>query len=127
MSSMERPISGPALSVVLGDEMRIVREQLGSSRRIGRTLVKDGPLRVTLVGLAAGGSLRPHKADGPISLHVLEGTVLLEIDEERWTLPTGSLLALDAGIMHTVSAPAGGIFLLTVVACGQAATLAADA
>jgi quercetin dioxygenase-like cupin family protein len=116
MSPMHRPISGPALSFALDDELRILREQLGTSRRVGRTLVKDGALRVTLVGLSAGGTLRPHKAEGPITLHVLEGAIELEAEGERWTLPAGTLFALGAGITHAVSAPAGGAFLLTVVA-----------
>jgi quercetin dioxygenase-like cupin family protein len=114
MSPVQRSITG-TLRLSLQDEIRIVRDQLRTTgERTARTLVKHGPLRTTLVGLAAGGTLKSHKADGPITVQVLEGTVEFEADGERWTLPTGSLLALESGITHSVSAPDGGVFLLTV-------------
>ena len=117
MSPVRHTITGSALSFSLEHELQIIREQLGSaSARIGRTLVKDGPLRVTLVGLNAGGMLRPHKAEGPITVHVIEGEIEFEVEDKSWTLPTGTLFALDAGIPHSVSTRDGGVFLLTVVA-----------
>lgn len=116
MSPVRHTITGSALSFSLEEELQIIREQLGSAAaRIGRTLVKDGPLRVTLVGLNAGGTLSPHKAEGPITVHVIDGEIEFEAEDKLWTLPTGTLFALDAGITHSVSAKKGGIFLLTVV------------
>jgi quercetin dioxygenase-like cupin family protein len=116
MSPVRHPINGRALSFVLDDELRILRQQLEAAPgRLGRTIVKVGALRATLVGLTPGGALRPHKADGPITLHVLEGTIELEAEGRAWTLAAGTLFALDAGIVHAVTAPQGGIFLLTLV------------
>ncbi|HEY0971950.1 MAG TPA: cupin domain-containing protein [Gemmatimonadales bacterium] len=116
MSPVQRPISGPALSFALADELRIIHEQLATTSRTARTLVKNGPLRATLIGLAAGGELASHRAEGPITLHVLEGTLELEAEGSSYELPTGSLLALDAGIVHAVRSRDGGVFLLTVSA-----------
>jgi quercetin dioxygenase-like cupin family protein len=114
VSPVQRTITG-TLELSLQDEIRIVRDQLRTTgERTARTLVKHGPLRTTLVGLAPGGTLASHKADGPITVQVLEGTVEFEADGQRWTLYTGSLLALESGITHSVSAPEGGVFLLTV-------------
>lgn len=115
MSPVQHPVSGTALTFVLEHELQIVREQLATSARIGRTLVKNGSLRATLVGLAAGGGMAAHKADGPITVQVLEGTVEFKADGKEWTLATGALIALEGGIVHSVHAPDGGIFLLTVV------------
>jgi quercetin dioxygenase-like cupin family protein len=117
MSPVRHTISAPALSFSLEEEMETIRAQLGSaSERVARTLVKDGPLRVTLVGLNADGMLKPHKADGPITVHVIEGEIEFEAEGKTWALPKGALLALDGGITHSVSTKEGGIFLLTVVA-----------
>src|SRR5438094_6783455 len=59
MSSIQHRVSGRALSFSLEDEMRKVRQELTSaSARIARTLVKDGPLTVTLVAVRSGGGLR---------------------------------------------------------------------
>ncbi|HEU4629981.1 MAG TPA: cupin domain-containing protein [Gemmatimonadaceae bacterium] len=116
MSPVQHPVSGPALAFSLADELRTLHEELArTERRIGRTLVKDGPLRVTLVGLRAGGELRPHRAAGPITVQVLEGEVEFEAEGKRWPLATGTLLALEAGITHAVRSAGGGVFLLTVV------------
>jgi quercetin dioxygenase-like cupin family protein len=114
MSPVQHPISGPSLALDLAEELRVVHEQLATTSRTARTLVKNGALRVTLMGIAAGGALAAHSADGPITVHVLEGTIEFEADGKTWMLPAGSLFALDAGIVHSVRAPQGGVFLLTV-------------
>jgi quercetin dioxygenase-like cupin family protein len=125
MSPASHPVRGRALSFVLEDEMRIVREQLGTRPgRVGRTLVKAGTLSAALVGMSAGGALRPHRAEGPITLHVLEGAVELEAEGTSWSLPAGTLFALEGGIVHAVTSATGGIFLLTLA---MAATAQADA
>lgn len=116
MSPVQHPVSGRSLTFSLADEMRAVRAELaGGHERSGRTLVKEGALRLTLVGLVAGGTIQPHKTDGPISVHVLDGEIVFEADGTPHTLGTGSLFVLDAGVLHTVRSPRGGIFLLTVV------------
>lgn len=126
MSPVQHPVHGPVLFFSLADELRTVRDELATRTRTARTLVKDGPLRATLVGLAAGGELRPHHAEGPITVHVLEGEVEFEADGRRWPLAVGTLLALDAGVVHGARSANGGVFLLTV-AHGVAAAPAPDA
>ncbi len=84
--------------------------------QIARTLVKEGPLRLTLVGLGPGANIRPHQADAPITIHVLEGEILLEAGGNIQRLNHGSLAALDSGVRHAVSAPKGAFFLLTLTA-----------
>lgn len=116
MSPVQHPVSGSELTFSLADEIRTVREELASGHeRSGRTLVKEGGLRLTLVGVKAGGTIQPHKADGPISVQVLDGEIEFEAQGKRHTLATGSLLVLDSQVQHSVRSPRGGIFLLTVV------------
>lgn len=116
MSPVQRPLSGSPLSFRLEEELRTVRAQLADGSRSARTLVKNGPLRATLIGLAPGGSLASHSADGPITVHVLDGAIEFEAEGSRWPLPVGTLFSLDAGVVHAVHAPQGGIFLLTMAA-----------
>jgi len=131
MSPVQHPVTGHVLVFSLADEMRAVRDALGTAReRVGRTLVKDGPLRVTLVAVGAGGGLEAHRAEGPISVHVLEGEIAFEAEGRTWTLGPGDLLALDRGIPHAVRSERGGVFLLTVVlptGAGSGAQQSADA
>ncbi len=117
MSPVQRDITGATLLFSLSEEMDILRAELEvAGERIGRTLLKNGPLRATLVGLKPGGSLRTHRADGPITVHVLEGSVDFEVKGTLWPLPTGALFSVEGGLPHSVTSVDGGIFLLTVVA-----------
>lgn len=116
MSPVQHPVSGPELMFSLADELRAVREELDAGReRSGRTLVKEGGLRLTLVGVKAGGTIAPHKADGPISVQVLEGEIEFEAHGKSHSLGMGSLFVLDSQVPHSVRSARGGIFLLTMV------------
>jgi len=116
MSPVQHRVSGAALSFSLETELRLVRDELARApARVGRTLVKDGPLRVTLVGLRPDHSLQEHRSSGPITIHVLEGAVDVRADGTTWPLDAGMLLALDGGVAHSVTSTKGGVFLLTVM------------
>ena len=115
MSPADHPVSGSTLVFSLADALHALRAELAASgARTARTLVKEGPLRITLVGIKPGGELRTHHADGPISVHVLDGEVEFHAGGETWILAVGSLLSLPARVEHAVRSPNGGIFLLTV-------------
>ena len=108
MSPVQHPISGRSLSFVLADEMKLVADELQRMpARVGRTLVKDGRLRVTLVGVKAGQGLPEHV--------VLEGAMDVQAVGRTWPLGSGGLLALDGGVTHSVTSRDGAIFLLTVM------------
>ena len=116
MSPVRHDVSGPMLSFSLEEELALVRAQLAGSTRSARTLVKEGALRVSLVGLAAGGTIAEHKADGPITVHVLEGDIVLDARNGSHVLGAGMLVALEADVPHAVRSTNGGVFLLTVIA-----------
>lgn len=117
MSPVHRALSSPVLTFDLSDEMRIVRSELDAGRsRVARTLVKEGPLRFTLIGVRAGGGMHEHVADGPILIHALAGEIIVRADGEARTLPSGAVMAIDAGVRHDVSSNEGGLFLLTLAA-----------
>lgn len=116
MSPVQHTITGAVLSFSLEEELRALRDELARApARIGRTLVKDGPLRVTLVGVRADRGMHEHRSAGPVTIHVLEGAVDVEAGAKSWPLGAGMLLALDAGVPHSVTSDQGGIFLLTVM------------
>lgn len=117
MPRIRRSLSGRALHFRLREGQRsehIDERLLAKAGRSARTLVKEGPLRVTLVALGPGGELREHRADGPITVHVLSGQIRFRTGGEAWTLEAGDLLSLGAGVPHAVESAPGGEFLLTV-------------
>ena len=117
MSPVHRTLAGAVLAFDLIEEMRVVRAELDAGHsRIARTLVKVGPLRLTLIGVGSGGGMHEHVAEGPITIHALEGTIAVHAGGETRTLAAGGLMALDGGVRHDVSSNDGGLFLLTLIA-----------
>lgn len=116
MSSLDRPLAGGVLIYDLVAEHDAVLDAsiLGRTGKNGRTLVKDHGLRVTLVTVAPGGAIAEHTAEGPISIQVTEGEVLLEVGSDVHHLGSGTFVSLAPGVAHGVSSQAGGTFLLTV-------------
>lgn len=95
---------------------RTRRERRDSHDRAARVLVRNGPLRVTLVTLVPGGHIAPHRAPGPITVHTVAGSIEFETEGRVIALRTGEMLALDAYVDHAVRSTEGGSFLLTMAA-----------
>ncbi len=116
MSSMDRTIVGEVLVRHLTrDELMIDPVLLARSGRSGRTLVKEGSLRLTIMAIAAGGDMPTHSTDGPVTIHVLDGDIVVEAQGNEYPLGIGELVALAPGVEHSVRSGSGGVFLLTVV------------
>ena len=116
MPSIRRPLAGDVLLFDLEQERRRTSDQaiLQRSGRNARTLVKDGPLRLTLVTLAPGGELAEHQAEGPIAIQPIEGSIRFTAEGVTHELELGEMLTAGPGIRHTVSSRDGATFLLTV-------------
>lgn len=112
MSSIDRPLSGAVRVFDLGAEAEVAEAPAGG--RGARTLLKEGPLRLTLVRVSAGGAIPEHHADGPIAVQALEGTLEFVAAGETHVLEPGRLLTLGAGVPHSVRSAGGALFLLTV-------------
>lgn len=117
MSSIERALAGDALLFELKDERTHVMDAklLEEHGRNARTLVKEAALRITMIALAPGGSIEPHRAAGPISVQVLEGAVRFTAAGKEYSLSPGQVLVVAEGVEHEVRSDGGGLFLLTVV------------
>jgi quercetin dioxygenase-like cupin family protein len=116
MSSMHRTIEGTVLvNHLTQDEMMIDQALVAQHGRSARTLVKEGPLRVTIIGLAANGVLPKHSANGPITAQLLEGDITFEVAGKEYPLQMRDLLVVAAKVDHAARSKAGGVFLLTVV------------
>lgn len=114
---MDRPLAGTALLFRLGSDDYsewVDQELLTRSGRTARTLIKDGPLRVTLISLSSGEGLAEHTADGPITVQVLKGDLRFRSANEEWRLGERDLLSFGAGIPHSVVSDGGCVFILTI-------------
>jgi quercetin dioxygenase-like cupin family protein len=84
-------------------------------------LVRTERLRVMLIALRAGAALSSHRADGPITVQVIEGRIRFSAESQTVTLAEGQLLSLQAGLPHAVEAAEESVFLLTVAPTPPAA------
>ena len=111
-----RRLSAGMLTFILGAEDDTLREFAESSKigRAGKTLVKQGPLRITLVALKKGTALPSHQVAGPVSIQTLRGCLRLTTDKGDVDIPAGGLVTLAAGIAHTAEAHDDCAILITV-------------
>lgn len=116
MSSMQRTVEGEVLLHHLTqDQYLLDPELLARTGRTARTLVKEGPLRLTMMAIAAGSELPEHSTDGPVTIHVLEGSAVFSALDTEYNMSAGDILALAPGVRHAARSTEGCRFLLTVI------------
>ncbi len=98
MSTFDRTLAADVNMFRLGEEREHANDAsiLERTGRNARTLVKDGVLRVTLIVLAPGGDMPEHQAVGPITVHVLSGSMRFSADGLERDMKAGDLLTIGA-------------------------------
>ena len=71
-------------------------------------------MRIVLIGLHKGAEMIKHKAEGIISVQVLEGHVKFNTDTQSVELGKGQMLTLHQRIPHSIIALKETVFLLTL-------------
>ena len=92
--------------------LRAARET--NAGRAAETLVKEGPLRLTILGFTAGSLMRDHRAHEPASLEVIDGLVTVRTADGAEDLRSGEALVLAAQVTHSVLAKTDAVVLLTI-------------
>lgn len=118
-----RRLSAPVLAFSLQREAEDLARKaaLASAGRAAQTLMKDGAVRLTLVGLKDGTVIAQHSAPGPITIHTIVGSLRITAGGNATTVPAGSLIAVEGRLEHDVAATADSAFLLTLVMPDDAA------
>ncbi len=79
-----------------------------------KILAKADDLRIVLIAMDAGATMKEHHADGTTSIQVLRGILCLHIEDKTQHLQTGQVLTLTPGIKHDLEALDDSAFLLTI-------------
>ena len=113
---VQRPLAGDSLRFNLSEEIQRAVDPTALERtgRSGRTLVKDGPLRIALIVLAPGGAIPEHRTDGHVSVQVLRGDPRIRFNGAYYDLQAGDLITIGGGVPHDVASTGGADLLLTV-------------
>ncbi|HEX9408961.1 MAG TPA: hypothetical protein VGA23_04855 [Methylomirabilota bacterium] len=75
---------------------------------------KEPALRVVLILLAKGHKISEHQAAGPLTLHILSGSVAFRTGDRMDMLGSGELIVLESAIEHEVEALEETACLLTL-------------
>lgn len=115
--TQQHQLGGDALVLDLKEQVDAVIEEARQSNvgHAARTLAKDGPLRLTIIGFKAGATLSDHKAGGPVSIQVLRGSIDVNVAERSERLAEARTLVLGPGVEHSLVAGSEAVILLTVV------------
>jgi quercetin dioxygenase-like cupin family protein len=78
------------------------------------TIFKSNTMRIVLMGLHQNAELKPHKANGVISVQVLEGKLNFTTGQQTYEVEKGQMIALPENRTHSVVALKETFFLLTL-------------
>ncbi len=102
----------------IGEELEKLKHAPSWEREAGRSseaIVKYAEFRIVLVRMKPGSYMSHHRAEGPISVHVILGKVRIHLpDDQMEDLAYGDLLTLERGLEHDVEALEESAFLLTI-------------
>lgn len=115
-----RRLKADVMQFSVQEEMlQLVQRVAGNkSKRTAKTLVKEGPLRVLVVALDAGGKLEEDAVDGPFSVQCLMGRVTAHVAGTDKELRAGDLLVVDTGVTHDIEAKESAALLITITRAG---------
>jgi len=78
------------------------------------TLFRRGVLTHVAFSFDADGHLAEHSAEGLVTIHVLEGRLVVTAEGDSHDMKPGDVLILDTGVPHDVRALEPSAMLLTV-------------
>ena len=112
----DRIMDASLVTMDLGSFTEQIRNEQAwkESDRNAITVFKTNGMRIVLIALHKDAEMAKHKADGMISVQVLEGQILFTTEEQSVKLGKGEMLALHENVPHSVLAKEETIFLLTL-------------
>jgi quercetin dioxygenase-like cupin family protein len=116
LSSIERALTGANLTFDLARQVAELRDDESYRRtgRVGRTLVKEGPLRLTLTVIAEGVDVGTHHAVSPVTFQPLEGRLRYRVGDAEYQVGKGEILFFGPGHAKDIRAVEDTAFLLTI-------------
>jgi quercetin dioxygenase-like cupin family protein len=82
------------------------------SDRNGITAYKSGAHTLVLTGLHKDAIIKDNTVKGFLTLQVIEGSIILWIDDEEMTMEDRGIVCIHPGIRHTIKAETDALILL---------------
>lgn len=112
----DRPLNAALVEMNLNQFIDQIKSETtwAESDRNSITLFKSHSMRIVLMGLHEQAELKTHKANGIISVQVIEGKINFNTEQQEVTMEKGQMIALQENILHSVKAKTDSFFLLTL-------------
>ena len=81
---------------------------------LGKTLLRATDMRLVLLILDRGVRIPDHLAQGSLTIHTLQGHVIVTLLDSSFDLVAGQLLTIEPGVSHTMVASEDSAVLLTL-------------
>jgi quercetin dioxygenase-like cupin family protein len=113
----DRPAVAPLVHVRIAEQVEQLKQESTwpASGRNAITLTKEPALRLVLMLFGKGTKLHEHQAAGPLTLHVLSGSVSFRTPDRVEQVRSGELIVLESAVEHDVEALEESACLLTLV------------
>jgi quercetin dioxygenase-like cupin family protein len=107
-------VQSAAFDVV--DIAREIRAEAAYGRdgHSARTLIREVDLRIVLLVMKAGSTMKEHHVSETASIYAMAGHVRLHLPNRVAELPSGTLLVLEPSLPHDVQALEDSALLLTI-------------
>ena len=117
----DRPVESHLRHLQLREQVERLRQEptWRTSGRNAITLAKEPELRVVLMLLGRGTKISEHQAAGPLTFHVLSGSVTFRAGARGERLGSGELMVLESAVAHEVEALEESACLLTLAGASQ--------
>lgn len=111
-----RVLNAPLVEINLYNLISKIKDETtwADSDRNSITIFKSETMRIVLIGLHENAELKPHKANGVISVQVVEGKINFVTEQKTSLIEKGQMIALQENITHSVLALTEAFFLLTL-------------
>ena len=119
-SASDRESSNPNLATLSGIrtfDLALEAQGIALARepeRTGKTIARLETLRLTLMSLKAGSTVKQHKTEHEISIQTVSGHVVIHTELDRIDLPAGRVAVLERDVVHDVEAHGDSAILITV-------------
>ena len=112
----DRPVEVPLLHLKLSEQLEQLRQEptWRTSGRNAITLAKEPALRLVLMLLGKGTKISEHQAAGPLTFHLMSGSVIFRTGDRAERLGSRELIVLESTVAHEVEAQEESACLLTL-------------
>lgn len=114
--SSNRIVSAPCVEIDLPKHIAQLQQEPAwmQGDRNTITVYKSELMRIVLMGLRKDAEIKPHKANGVISVQVIAGKIQFITEQQTVSLAQGQMIALEPGITHSLIAQEDSFVLLTM-------------